>query len=340
MSFTTQQIADTVGGRLVGPGDLVVRGIESLDAAEPHHVTFVGDAQNAQRWPGSRASCVIVPDDLAIEPVAGRAVIRAANVDLAVAKLLETFAPPTAAVAQGVHPSAVVASTATLGQSIRIGPHCTVGPGVRLGQNVVLHSNVTVLDDCTIGDDTVLWPGVVVRERCVIGARCIVHPNAVIGADGFGFRPALDGNGLVKVPQIGDVVIGNDVEIGASTCVDRAKFGSTVIGDMTKIDNLCQIAHNCRIGRCVVIAAGCGIAGSVVLEDGVMLGGNVGLRDHLRVGKGAKVAAYAAVMRDVPAGEVWCGYPAKDIKATFREFAAMKYLPDLVKLMKSKLPRG
>lgn len=339
MSFTTQQIADLVGGELAGPGDIAIEGIESLEAAEPRHLTFVNDGQHAERWAPSRAAAAITAHASDLPQIPGKALIRVDNVDLAVAKLLEAMAPPAAAVAPGVHRSAVVADTATLGEGVSVGPHCTIGPGARIGRSVVLHAHVTVLDECVIGDNAVLWPGVVVRERCVIGDRCILHPNVVIGADGFGYRAAPDGGGLVKVPQIGNVVIGNDVEIGAGTCVDRAKFGSTVIGDMTKIDNLCQVAHNCRIGRCVVIAAGCGIAGSVVLEDGVMLGGMVGLRDHLTVGKGAKIGAYSAVMRDVPAGEVWCGYPAKDMKATFREIAAMKYLPDMVKLLKNKLPK-
>lgn len=339
MALTTQQIADLVGGRLSGPGELDVVGVQGLDEAGPRHIAFITESKYAEAWPRSRAAAVIVGENEVLAEVSGKAVIRVKSVDLAVAQTLEAFAPPPPELPAGIHPSAVVSSTAIIGQGARIGPYCVIGAGAKIGARVSIYSHVTVLDESVIGDDSILWPGVVVRERCVMGSRCIVHPNVVIGADGFGFRPSADGRGLVKVPQIGNVVIGDDVEIGAGTCVDRAKFGSTTIGDMTKIDNLCQIAHNCRIGRCVVIAAGCGIAGSTVLEDGVMLGGNVGLRDHLKVGRGAKIAAYAAVMRDVPAGEVWCGYPAKDLKATFREFAAMKYLPDLVKLMKNKLPK-
>jgi UDP-3-O-[3-hydroxymyristoyl] glucosamine N-acyltransferase len=237
-----------------------------------------------------------------------------------------------------VHPSAVIESSAAVGRDVRIAAQCYVGREARLGDRVVLHPNVTVMDGCVVGPDTVLWPGVVVRERCVIGARCILHPNAVIGADGFGFRPAAGGKGLVKVPQTGNVVLGDDVEIGAGTCVDRAKFGSTEIGDMTKIDNLCQIAHNCRIGRCVIIAGGCGLAGSVTIGDGVMFGGHVGVKDHTTIGAGARLMAYAAVMNDIPAGETWGGYPAKEAKVAAREYAGMRRLPELVKLLKKSNP--
>lgn len=339
MPLTTRQIAQLVGGELVGPADVAITSIERVDAAGPGQVTFVTDERYAQRWAHSRAAAAIVARSLSLSPSNGQAVIHVDDVDRAVIRVLEAMAPPPVVPAQGVHASAVVESSAMLGASVRIGAQCYIGADVRLGDGVVLHPNVTVLDGCSIGPGTVLWSGVVVRDRCVIGARCIVHPNTTIGADGFGYRPAGEGApgaGMIKVPQIGNVVIGDDVEIGAATCIDRAKFGATQIGDGTKIDNLCQIAHNCRIGRHVIMAAGCGIAGSAVVEDGAVFGGYASVRDHITIGAGATILGRAAVMNDVPAGETWAGYPAKDAKIAAREYAAMRRLPEMIKLLKKR----
>jgi UDP-3-O-[3-hydroxymyristoyl] glucosamine N-acyltransferase len=334
MSLTTRQIADLVEGELVGPGDVSITAMERIDAAGPDQLTFVSDERYAAMWPQSLAAAALVPRTLELSPSDGQAMIRVDNVDRAVIRVLEALAPPAVKPDSGVHPSAVVESSAVLGTGVCIGPQCYVGHHVRIGEGAVLHASVTVLDESVIGAGTVLWSGAVVRERCTVGARCIVHANATIGADGFGYRPAPEGGGLVKVPQIGRVVVGDEVEIGASTCIDRAKFGATEIGRGTKIDNLCQIAHNCRIGRGVVLAGGCGLAGSVVIGDGAILGGNVGVRDHIAIGAGAKIMAYAAVMNDIPAGATWGGYPAKDAKIAAREYAAMRKLPDLVRLLK------
>jgi UDP-3-O-[3-hydroxymyristoyl] glucosamine N-acyltransferase len=190
------------------------------------------------------------------------------------------------------------------------------------------------MEDAGIGPGCVLFPGVVVYHHCELGSGVIVNANTVIGADGFGYRPAPDGSGLVKIPQIGTVKIGNDVEIGAGACIDRGKFSATVIGDGTKIDNLCHIAHNCRIGKGCVLAAQVGLSGSVVVGDGVAIGGQVGVADHFTVGDGAQLAAQAGVISDVPAGATWFGTPAHDLRATLREAVALRRLPDLIKTLK------
>jgi UDP-3-O-[3-hydroxymyristoyl] glucosamine N-acyltransferase len=169
---------------------------------------------------------------------------------------------------------------------------------------------------------------VVVRERCRLGRRLLLHPNVTIGADGFGYEPAPDGSGLVKVPHIGTVIIEDDVEIGAGSCVDRAKFGATVIGAGTKIDNLVQIAHNCRIGRNCVIAALSGLSGSVTVGDGARIAGAVGIVDHVSIGSGATIGAGAGVMKDVPPGETQLGGPAVEIRQALRQMAAIRKLPD------------
>jgi UDP-3-O-[3-hydroxymyristoyl] glucosamine N-acyltransferase len=194
----------------------------------------------------------------------------------------------------------------------------------------VLHAGVRLSAGVTLGADCVVHSNTVIRHDCTLGQRVILHQNVSVGADGFGYRPAPDGRGLVKVPHIGSVRIEDDVEIGAGTCIDRGKFGATVIGTGTKIDNLVQIGHNCRIGRCCIIVSGCGLAGSVVLEDGVILGGQVGIADGVRVGAGVQVGAKSGLMKDIPPGEKWLGVPADQASATLRQWAAIRKLPGLL----------
>jgi len=199
-----------------------------------------------------------------------------------------------------------------------------VGKNVVLGDGVVLYPNVTIMDDTTIGPATVVWSGTVIRERSEIGAYCIFHTNVSIGADGFGYRPREDGMGLQKIPQIGNVVIGNGVEIGANSCVDRGKFSSTILGDGCKIDNLVQIAHNCVLGRSCIMAGASGLAGSVTLGDGVIIGGSASIKDHTTIESGATVGAGSGVMNDVKAGTTVLGYPAYEARETLKQWVAIR----------------
>ncbi|MBI1370920.1 MAG: UDP-3-O-(3-hydroxymyristoyl)glucosamine N-acyltransferase [Planctomycetes bacterium] len=325
-SLTTARIAALTGGELLGPGDIAIGAMEATQHARTGQLTFIGSARYAAQWATCAASAALIASGIDLVPGEGRALIRVKNVDLAAATVLEALAPAPVRPACGVHPSAQIDPTATLGDDVRIGPHCIVGPRVSLAAGVELHGNVSVLDDSRIGEGTVIWPGVVIRERSILGARCILHANVVIGADGFGYRPSADGKSLVKIPQIGYVQIGDDVEIGAGSCIDRGKFSATVIGSGTKIDNLVQIAHNVRIGRCVVIAGLSGISGSVTIGDGAMLGGGVGIADHVTIGRGVKIGAKAGVMGDIPDGETWYGMPAQPDKIAVRQFLTLKQL--------------
>ena len=334
--YTTRQISDRVQGRLEGPGDLVITGLEQLNTATAGQLTFIRDEKYTRLWGDSQASAAIVAEALVVEPGPGRALIRVANADLAVAEALALYAPAVPKPKAGVHGSATVDPSAILGQAVAIGPGCYVGPGVTLGDRCVLHANVTILDDTRVGADGCLFPGVVIRERCILGQRVVIHANTVIGADGFGYRPTRDGSGWVKIPQIGYVQIEDDVEIGSGTCIDRGKFSATVVGRGTKIDNLCQIAHNCQIGSNCVFAAQVGLAGGVKVEDGVIIGGQVGVAEHLTLGKGSRLAAKAAVMDDVPAGASWMGYPAHEVRSALREMAAVRRLPGLMKAMRDR----
>jgi UDP-3-O-[3-hydroxymyristoyl] glucosamine N-acyltransferase len=336
-TLTTRRIAEQVGGELTGPPDLAIAGLAQVEEAVAGQLVLLQTPAHAGAWPASHASAALVGRDVTVAPDAHRALIRVADFDAAMIALLRLFQPPPARPQPGVHPSAVVDSSAMLGSGVAIGPHCFIGPRVRLGDGCILHARVTIMDDALVGSASELYPGAVVRERCELGRRVIVHPNAVIGADGFGFRPAPDGRGLVKVPQIGTVCIGDDVEIGAGTCIDRGTFGATTIASGTKIDNLCQIGHNCRIGRACAFAAQVGIAGSTTVGDGVLMGGKAGIRDHLTIGAGAQLAAYAAVMNDVPPGARWAGYPAMEARDTMRQVAAVRALPALLRPLRALL---
>ncbi len=337
----TSELASRLGGELIGSGDVFVTNVSSLAEADEAEIAFIASPQYLKQWPDSRASAVLVDrtlhSDLPSDP---RPAILVDNVELATAELLRIFAPVEPSWDVGIHASACVDPTSEIAPSARIGPNVVVGPRCRIEDDVVLHPGVCVYAGSRIGPRTALHSGVVIRSRCAIGADVIIHQNASIGADGFGYRPTSDGSGLVKMPHNGRVVIEDRVEIGASTCVDRGKFGDTTIGFGTKVDNLVQIAHNCRIGRHCVIAGGTALAGSVVLEDWVMLGGQVGIIEHARIGRGAKIGAQAGVGRDVPPGGEQTGSPADDAHAVLRQIAALRKLPRLMKRLSSQPGRA
>lgn len=335
-SYSIQEICAHLRGELAGNKQLEINGVEFIDSAQPGHLTFIGQKKYLNLWPGSSASAAIIDKKLGLEPDEGRALIRVDNADLAMAEVLEMFAPQPPSCDAGVHPTAFVHSAAKLGEGTAIGPQCYIGAGASIGSGARLYGNVSVMDESIVGDETVLYPGVVIRERCTVGNHCIIHPNVTIGSDGFGYRPAADGSGYVKIVHIGTVEIGNRVEIGAGTCIDRGKFSATVIGDGTKIDNLVQIAHNCKIGRSCAISALSGLSGSVTVGDGVIMGGNVGVADHVHIHEGAMVGGKTGVMRDVPAGQAVLGYPAWESKQTLRMWAALPKLPDALKKMGSR----
>lgn len=336
MPHTTQTIAEMLSGQLNGPGDITIDALAEIDLAKPGQLTFIGNAHYAQKWADSQASAALIGSDIELEPIDGKALIVVDNADLAMATLLQAYAPDTPTPPKGVHPSAIIAETATIGEGCRIGPNCVIKPGAKIGDRCTLHAGVTIFNDTAIGEDCELWTNVTIRERCTLGDRCILHPGAVIGADGFGYR--VDDSGdhptLVKVPQIGVVRIGNDCEIGANTAIDRAKFDATTLGDGCKLDNLVQIGHNCRLGNMVVISGCVGVGGSCTIGDGTMIGGKAMLKDHVHIGRGCQIAGGAAVINDIPDGQAWGGYPAAPLKEKIREELAIKKLPDLMKQVK------
>jgi len=325
-SYTISEINDVLKGELIGTTTYQIIGPEQLEKANDNQITFIGSTKYVKYWADSKACAVVVNDNLELKPKDNCAIIKVKCADLSMAKILELFNPPSPEFIAEIHPTAVIHETATIGYGCKIGANCYVGKDVVLGDHVILYPNVCVFDESTVGNHTIVWSGTVIRERCVIGNYCIFHTNVSIGADGFGYRLSDNGNGLVKIPQIGNVIIGHYVEIGANSCVDRAKFSSTIIGDGCKIDNLVQIAHNSIMGRSCIMAGHSGLAGSVTLGDGVIIGGSASIKDHTTIHSGATVGAGSGVIGDVSAGKTVLGYPAQDVKETLKQWVALRKL--------------
>ena len=324
-SYTIQEINEILKGEIIGNTTQKITAPEQLEMANISEISFIGNKKYEKLWSSSKASTAVVNEDISIEPGENRAFIKVKNADLAMSQVLELFAPPAPIFAVDIHSTAVIDDSVTICNGVRVGAGCYIGPKVIIGDNVTIYPNVTILDECTIGKNTTIWPGTVIRERCHIGNDCILHPNVTIGADGFGFRPD-PARGLVKIPQIGNVIIGNSVEIGANSCVDRGKFSSTILGDGCKIDNIVQIGHNCNLGKYCIIAGQSGLAGSVTLGNGVIIGGSASVKDHVTVGDGAVVGGGSGVTGDIPAGKTVLGYPAIEARDALKQWAILKRL--------------
>ena len=325
MTATVRQLAELVGGELLGDGELPISVARPLADAGPGELTFFDGDKNAAAWHASPAAAAVAPAGV---PLNGRPLIRVAQPLLAFAAIVQKLhARP--AKAPAIDPSAHIHPTATLGAGASVGPFAVIGEGCVLGNRCRIGAGVVVGECCTIGDDCTLYPRVVLYPDCVLGDRVVVHGGAVLGADGFGYRQVAGRH--VKVPQLGRLEVGNDVEIGAGTTIDRGTFGPTVIGEGTRIDNLVQIAHNCRIGRHNILCSQVGIAGSVVTGDYVVMAGQVGVTDHITVGDGVFLGARTALSQDAPAGVKLLGTPARPIREAMRAMLALDRLPDLLR---------
>jgi UDP-3-O-[3-hydroxymyristoyl] glucosamine N-acyltransferase len=322
------ELARKLGGTLTGEGGIDIVDVAPLDEAGPGMLTFLADARYAAKLRSTRASAVLLATDA---PDVGLPAVRVAHPYVAFVMAVELFHPPRRP-EPGIHPTAVIAPTARIGPGASIGPHVVVGDDVRLGREAVLHPNVTIYPRAEIGDGFTAHAGVVVREDVRIGSRVTLHAGVVIGSDGFGYLPLPEGNR--KIPQVGTVVIEDEVEIGANSTVDRAALGATVIARGTKIDNLVQISHGCRVGHDSLIAAQVGLGGGTTLGARVMLGGQVGAAGHLRIGDGAKIGAKAGVHQDIPPGGVYSGYPAIEGRLWRRVSASLPRLPGVLRRLR------
>ncbi len=325
MPLTAAEIAKAVQGEVLGDGAIVLTGFAPASTAKPGNLTFAESEHYFQAAEKSAAAAILVDGSFTS---ATKVLIRVPNARIAFAKVLPFFFPEPA-FAPGVHSTAVVAASARIDPSAHIGPHCVIGENVRLGARTVLQGGNHVGPDCQLGADTQLFPGAVLYPRTQIGDRVRIHAGAVIGADGFGY--VLDNGTHRKVPQVGHVVIHDDVEIGANVTIDRGALGPTVIGKGTKIDNLVQIAHNVTIGEHCLIVAQTGVAGSTRLGNYVTLAGQVGLAGHLKIGNNVTVAAQSGVMHDIKDGEKWFGYPAQPDRFMKRQIIALQQLPELIR---------
>lgn len=250
------------------------------------------------------------------------------------AKILELFSVPYPE-QNGIHEKAVIDPTAKIGKNVSIGPGAYIGKNVEIGDNTIIYANVCIYNDAKVGTNCIIWPSVTIRDRTIIDHFCRLYSNCSIGSDGFGYRPSEDGRTIVRIPHIGNVVIGSFVDIGSNTCINNAKYGSTIIGDYTKIDNLVQIGHNVIIGKGCMICGQAGISGSVTIGDGVIIAGNAGIKDHTNIGSDARIGGKAGVMWDVPAGESHMGYPAYKDSELAKQWIAIRKLPETMKKLKA-----
>jgi len=324
-AYTLGEIASRVEGTVRGDSSRTVSGIKPLDQAGPEDLSFVAHPRYRRAAEGSRAAGLIVGEE-GIAP--GRNLILVKNPYVALAAAMGLFYEQ-ARPAPGLSPQAVLGEGTRIGRDVSIGPFVVTGRDCSIGDRAALLPGVVLGDDVRIGEDTVLHPGVVVYSHSVLGARVIVHASSVVGSDGFGYAEAAGAR--AKIPQVGNVVIEDDVEIGACTTIDRATFGSTMVGRGTKIDNLVQIGHNVSIGEGSVLVAQSGIAGSTRLGRGVIVAGQSGAAGHLVLGDRTVVGAKSAVLQDLPAGSFVVGHPAADHREWKRSQAALRRLPDLLR---------
>jgi UDP-3-O-[3-hydroxymyristoyl] glucosamine N-acyltransferase len=333
VTFTLAELAARVGGEAAGDRDLVLARVAPLEDAGPEDVSFFANKKYRRAFEASRAGAVVIEQDEAVPP--GRAVIRARNAYLAFARIATLFHPPVQAVPV-VSEAAWVDPSARVDPSAEVMPLAYVGPEAVVGPRCILHPGAHVGPRARLGEECVLWPNAVVRDGCVLGDRVVLEPGCVVGSDGFGFAFDAEGEGgsgprHYKVPQSGIVVVEDDVELGANTCVDRATLGVTRVGRGAKIDNLVQIAHNVEVGPLSILVGQVGIAGSSRLGAGVVAAGQVGIVGHVRIGDGAKLLAQAGITNDVPAGAVLSGSPGRPHAEWLRLEAALSRLPELVK---------
>jgi len=329
MSMTLGQIARLTGGVVKGDEAVVIHDVAEIQNAQPGTITFLGNPKYAKYLTTTQASAVIVAENFSGEFAN---LVLVPNPNLAFSIILAQFRPELPLPEPGIHPSAVVASDASIGQNVYLGPHVVVESAVRIADNVTIQANCYIGRETSIGAGTVIFANVSIYHRCVIGCNVRIHSGVVIGSDGVGFVRVSDG--IEKIPQAGRVVIHDEVEIGANSTIDRGTVGDTIIGRGTKLDNLVQVAHNVHIGEYCFFAAQTGIAGSTVIESGASVGGQVGIAGHLHIGPGIMVTAQSGVSKDFPGGMVLMGSPAQEHKKAAQEFAHIRSLPEIKERLK------
>lgn len=333
MQIKAIQIAEWVDGNIIrGEKDTVITGFNSIEDAQEGDLIFVRDKKYEDFLSKTLASAVLVAEEPSVPLPEKLVCIMVKKPEIAFIQLLKKFEPSQPLVPKGIHPTAIVEDNVQLGENCAIGPYVFIGKYTKIGKNSVIFPYVYIGENCIIGENTCIFPNVTIREDTTIGSRCIIHSGVCIGTDGFGF--VFDGKEWVKVPQIGRVVIGDNVEIGSNTCIDRATLGETRIGAGTKIDNLVQIGHNVKIGENCAIAATTGIAGSAVIGNGVRIGAGSGINGHIIVGDNVTIGAWSGVVKSIEDGAIVSGFPAVEHNRAKRILVAQQYIPELLRRVK------
>jgi UDP-3-O-[3-hydroxymyristoyl] glucosamine N-acyltransferase len=324
MEKTLAELAALVGGKILGDPQLLIKGVAGIKEAKKDEITFLSNPRYSKELAQTNAGAIIISPEIQTQNLAA---IICDNPYLAFARILGFFYPPEKIIPAGVHATAIISPGAKLGDNVAIGPLVVIEEGAIVGSDTIIYPGTYIGQGSKIGSSSLLYANVSIREKVTIGNNAIIHSGAVIGSDGFGFVPN-DGKN-VKVPQVGNVVIEDNVEIGANVCIARGTLGDTIIGAGTKIDNLVQIAHNVKIGRNCIIVSQVGISGSTIVEDNVTIAGQAGVVGHVLVGKGSIVAARAGVTKDVMPKEIVSGFPAQPHQLAKRINAEMNRLPQL-----------
>ena len=331
ITLSAKEIADIVKGELFGDPDRTINSVAGIRDAKSSDLSFVGSKAYEEMLAASGAGIVLISPDIKSRDTENRTLILCEHVDHAFGNIAAKFADEPPAWKVGVHASAVISDSAVIGENVSIGANVTIEDGAVIEDGACIGAGCYIGHDARVGMGTILYPNVTLMYRCTIGRKCIIHPGVVIGADGFGFVPGPAG--LVKVPQTGIVEIHDDVEIGANTTVDRARFGKTVIKSNVKIDDQVMVAHNVEVGESSILIAQCGIAGSSRIGQGVIIAAKAGINGHITIGDGSKVAGTSGVVKSLPANSIVVGTPAEGQ----REFIARLALPGKVEKLTAKL---
>ena len=329
MEFTVADVAALVNGKVIGDTNLTLTGISSLAEAAPGDISFLANDKYAPFLSETKATAVLVAKDQSV-PHLVQIVVK--DPDYAFAKVVESFVPAVGLPAPGIHPTAVIGDGVTLGENVTIGPYCVIASNASIGDNSVIYPHVYIGNETSVGSDCMFFPHVTIRERSSVGNRVIIHSGAVVGSDGFGYASVEGVHN--KIPQVGVVIIEDDVEIGANTTIDRARFGRTCIGQGTKIDNMVQVAHNVELGAHCILVAQSGVAGSTRVGHHTTVAGQTGISGHLKIGDHVVIAARSGVTKNIPSKTAVMGFPAQDMKTQKNKEVAMRRLPRMVDTVK------
>lgn len=333
-SLKLSEIAKIFNGELIGD-DIEIENAMGLEDAQSNSITFIGSQKAVKKFTDSKAGAVIIGDDLEAEICIP--VIKAKNPAVAFALTSQRLAPTVPHPANEIHPSASIADDATIGNNVTIAANTVIDSAAKIGDNTIIYPGVYIGKNVTVGKDCIIYANATIYYDCKIGDKCIIHSGVIIGADGFGFQ--WDGNEHLKIPQIGNVILGNNIEIGANTTIDRGRFSPTIIEDGCKLDNLVHIAHNCRIGENSVFAGHVGVSGSVDIGKGVVVGGQVGFADHIKVADGCHFYAKSGVASDIPTGGIYAGQPARGLKEAAREYHNVRSIGNMKSTIKELTKR-